>query len=333
MFHLDCGSVVAIEKTGSDVVGMENEESDGDGPVNGGVGYGEVIVNPIRHMALPPRDQRHQYLRFEGLQYTDADIADFETMLGKIYRREMLKDRVYSLAELGGGYLRLEARWRRISWREFILGMGLHTTEEIKSVGFGAYWAESARHILDKRDLSAYWIGISFAEDFLGITPSYTSISDLILRLCHKLIACSITGRSQAPEKHGAMISGGQFVARQAEYFRLLTEERLQGLTVIVRDHPKIVDMAELVRLQICEELDDTWAWVAPGPERQQVVTAGAAEDAPVVDEGAMAVLAPVHAPQPSPPMVRPARTMAQRRKTDDSSTSIAQQDEQQPDP
>ncbi|GJU94985.1 retrovirus-related pol polyprotein from transposon TNT 1-94 [Tanacetum coccineum] len=37
-------SVVAIEKTGSDVVGMENEESDGDGPVNGGVGYGEVIA-------------------------------------------------------------------------------------------------------------------------------------------------------------------------------------------------------------------------------------------------------------------------------------------------
>ncbi|GJY30706.1 ribonuclease H-like domain-containing protein [Tanacetum coccineum] len=29
-------------------------------------------------MALPPRDQRHQYLRFEGLEYTDADITDFE---------------------------------------------------------------------------------------------------------------------------------------------------------------------------------------------------------------------------------------------------------------
>ncbi|GKC15474.1 hypothetical protein Tco_1012256, partial [Tanacetum coccineum] len=37
-------SVIAIENTGSDVVGMENEESDGDGPVNGGDGYGEVIV-------------------------------------------------------------------------------------------------------------------------------------------------------------------------------------------------------------------------------------------------------------------------------------------------
>ncbi|GJR20488.1 hypothetical protein Tco_0969015 [Tanacetum coccineum] len=43
----------------------------------------------IRHMALPPRDQRHQYLRYEGLQYTDTDIADFETRLARIYRREV----------------------------------------------------------------------------------------------------------------------------------------------------------------------------------------------------------------------------------------------------
>nr|GFD11284.1 hypothetical protein [Tanacetum cinerariifolium] len=46
-----------------------------------------------------------------------------------------LRDKVYSLAELRGGYLRLEARW------------------------------------------------------------------DPMLRLCHRLIACSIAGRSQAPEK------------------------------------------------------------------------------------------------------------------------------------
>ncbi|GKG13633.1 hypothetical protein Tco_0350593, partial [Tanacetum coccineum] len=38
------GSVVAIENTGSNVVGMEYEDSDSDGTVNGGVGYGEVIV-------------------------------------------------------------------------------------------------------------------------------------------------------------------------------------------------------------------------------------------------------------------------------------------------
>ncbi|GKF46065.1 hypothetical protein Tco_0135867 [Tanacetum coccineum] len=92
--------------------------------------------------------------------------------------------------------------------------------------------------------------------------PSYTLIRDPTMRLCHRLIACSIAGRSQAPEKvtvtdlfylrgidadsvnvpyllarylrlfasgrkQGAMISGGQYVARLAEHFGLLTKERL----------------------------------------------------------------------------------------------------------
>ncbi|GKF64037.1 hypothetical protein Tco_0187485 [Tanacetum coccineum] len=73
--------------------------------------------------------------------------------------------------------------------------------------------------------------------------------------------------------KHKAMISRGQFVARLTKHFGLLTEERLQGLTVIVQDLP-IIDIAEL---QVA---------VASAPE--------AAEDAPVVDEGAPAVPAPV---------------------------------------
>ncbi|GKF27443.1 hypothetical protein Tco_0083337, partial [Tanacetum coccineum] len=70
--------------------------------------------------------------------------------------------------------------------------------------------------------------------------------------------------------------------------------------------------MAKLVRLQICEEINDTWAWVAPGQERQPDIVADvprAAEDAPAVDEGDQAISAPVQAPQPPPA----ARTMPQR--------------------
>ncbi|GJV20968.1 hypothetical protein Tco_1369988 [Tanacetum coccineum] len=54
--------------------------------------------------------------------------------------------------------------------------------------------------------------------------------------------------------------------------------------------------MAELVQLQICEELDDTWAWVAPRPERQPDAATGAlevAEGAPDIDEGAQVVPTP----------------------------------------
>nr|GEU40582.1 hypothetical protein [Tanacetum cinerariifolium] len=127
-------------------------------------------------MALPPRDQRHQYLRFEGLKYLDADIMNFKERLGKIYDRG-----VCLLAELRGGYLRFKARW--------------------------------------------------------GATVPVRSDD----RLCHRLIACNIAGRSQAPKK-------------------------------------------------ICKELDDTWAWVAPGLERQPDPAASALEVAKGVldvDEGA----------------------------------------------
>ncbi|GKA00694.1 hypothetical protein Tco_0673359 [Tanacetum coccineum] len=48
------------------------------------------ILQSSGDMDLPPRDLRLQYLRFEGLQYTDADIADFKTRLTKIYRRELV---------------------------------------------------------------------------------------------------------------------------------------------------------------------------------------------------------------------------------------------------
>ncbi|GJZ35034.1 hypothetical protein Tco_0580851 [Tanacetum coccineum] len=155
-------------------------------------------------------------------------------------------------------------------------------------------------------------MGISSARDFLGTTPSYTLIRDPILRLCHRLIACSIAGRSQAPEKvtvtdlfylrgmdvgsvnvhyllarylrlfaarkkSGAHISGGLFVASLAKHFGLLTAEILGELTVIIPEL-SVIDMAEL-----------------------PVFAAGApavAEDSLIIDEGGQADPAPEQAPQ-----------------------------------
>ncbi|GKG51356.1 hypothetical protein Tco_0541740, partial [Tanacetum coccineum] len=78
----------------------------------------------------------------------------------------------------------------------------------------------------------------------------------------------------------------------------------LRGLSVVACELP-LIDLHELGRLNICLRVGDTWAWVAPGPERQTDVAAGApkaAEDAPAADKGAQADLAPVQAPQlPSP--------------------------------
>ncbi|GJU32789.1 hypothetical protein Tco_1176378 [Tanacetum coccineum] len=91
--------------------------------------------------------------------------------------------------------------------------------------------------------------------------------------------------RFAAGRKSGALISGRQFVARLAEHFGLLTEERLQGLTVTAHALP-IVDMAELVRLQICVEFGDTWAWVPAGPAMQEGDAGGVAEEALVAPGG-----------------------------------------------
>ncbi|GKF82848.1 hypothetical protein Tco_0244504, partial [Tanacetum coccineum] len=46
-------------------------------------------------MALPLRDQMYQYLRYEGLQYTEADIADFKSRLTRIHRRVVHRVQVF----------------------------------------------------------------------------------------------------------------------------------------------------------------------------------------------------------------------------------------------
>ncbi|GKE98605.1 hypothetical protein Tco_0021956, partial [Tanacetum coccineum] len=121
---------------------------------------------------------------------------------------------------------------------------------------------------------------VRFSEVFLdldapGLDVGSVNIPYLLARYLRRFTA----GR-----KSRAHISGGQFVARLAEHFRLLTAEILGGLTV------------------------------AMGPEKQSDVVAGApaiAEDAPAVDEGDQAVPAPVQAPQQPPlPPSAAARTI-----------------------
>ncbi|GKB44964.1 hypothetical protein Tco_1330549 [Tanacetum coccineum] len=132
--------------------------------------------------------------------------------------------------------------------------------------GFGAYWAGSDRLIPDKGDLRDYWIEISSDRDFLGCAPSYALIRDPVRRLCHRMIAYSISGRGQTHEKvtgvdlfylrsidrgttkvlhllaqylfrHAegrksrARLSGGHFIRRLAMHFRL-GPERLQAIAV-----------------------------------------------------------------------------------------------------
>ncbi|GKA81123.1 hypothetical protein Tco_0787815 [Tanacetum coccineum] len=173
---------------------------------------------------------------------------------------------------------------RRMTWRQFILALGLHTEQEMAEAG-----------------------------DFLGPTPSYVLIRDPVRRLCHKMIAYSISGRGQTPEKYlfrhaerrksGARLSGGHFIRCLAMHFGLVSNEGLRGLQIVTREL-LLIDLHELGKLNICSRFGDTWAWVAQGPERQQAAAAGAheADEAgPAADEDAQEIPTPSHAPPPAP--------------------------------
>ncbi|GJW88760.1 hypothetical protein Tco_0164100 [Tanacetum coccineum] len=170
-------------------------------------------------------------------------------------------------------------------------------------------------------------MGISSARYFLGTALSYTLIRDPILRLCHRLIACSIAERSHAPEKvtvtdlfdlrgidvgsvnlpyllarylwlfaagrkSGVHISSGQFVARLAEHFGLLTAEILGGLMVIAPKLP-IIDMTELVRLQIYAQFGTSTATSTTTSLRQDLaledgqIRGGRTRDTPGIERAA----------------------------------------------
>ncbi|GKC63451.1 hypothetical protein Tco_1096049 [Tanacetum coccineum] len=145
---------------------------------------------------------------------------------------------------------------RRMTWRQFILALGLHTEQEMAEVGFGAYWDGSDRLIPDKGDLRDYWMEISSDRDFLGPAPSYVLIRDPVRRLCYRMIAYSIFGRGQAPEKacrgeeEQSQAVKRYFIGRLDMHFGLVSDEGLRGLQT----------------------------WVAQGPEKQQAVAAGTYE-------------------------------------------------------
>nr|GEV11198.1 hypothetical protein [Tanacetum cinerariifolium] len=128
-------------------------------------------------------------------------------------------------------------------------------------------------------DLSDYQARISSDDDFLRMVPSYTSIRDPLRRLCHRLIAVSISGRGQAPKKpstyldtlrgkHRDRWSGEHFVRCLTEHFGYLGLGSARS-----------------------REAAGCYCWSLEDVEGTHAK----------VDEGVQAILAPVQAPQPHP--------------------------------
>nr|GEV50057.1 hypothetical protein [Tanacetum cinerariifolium]GEV71033.1 hypothetical protein [Tanacetum cinerariifolium] len=231
----------------------------------------------VLDIALPPRDQIHIWLCYQEDEYTEEIVHDLEQRLETIFvgriRDEMRLDVAGTLCfQLGGDR-------RSVTWRQFILALGLHTIKEMVEDGFEAYWLGSERVIPDKGYLSDYWVEISFGRDFLRGAPSYNYIIDPVRRLCHRLISYIIFGKGQAPKKvtatdlfylhsmdqgevvpylleqylfrhaerrnSGARLSGGHFIGRLAHHLGLVSNDGLRGLSVMTRKIP-LIDMGRL---------------------------------------------------------------------------------------
>nr|GEY04149.1 hypothetical protein [Tanacetum cinerariifolium] len=227
------------------------------------------VIDFVDMVPLPPHDQRHLWLHYQVEGYTEEiDLAERLRM-------------VYT----GDDSQELRGARRSMTWRQFILDLGLHTAEEMAEDGFGAYWLESERVIPDKRDLRDYWVEISSGRDFLRGAPSYTYIKDPVRRPCHR----HVEGR-----KSDARLSGGHYIRCLAHHFSLVSDDGLRGLSVVTRE-------IQLINM---------------GPERHPDAVASApeaSEDALAVDEGAQADLALVQAPQPPPLPPNVGKTMPQR--------------------
>ncbi|GKD11154.1 hypothetical protein Tco_1190839 [Tanacetum coccineum] len=129
------------------------------------------------------------------------------------------------------------------------------------------------------------------------------------------MMAHSIAGRSQAPEKvtvtdlfylRGLDVGSVNIPYLLARYLRRFAAGRKSGALISISRAFWTPGRGEASRIDCDYER-------APGPERQPdaaVGALGAAEDSPAVDEGDQAVSAPVQGPPPPPAAVR---TMPQR--------------------
>ncbi|GKB60302.1 hypothetical protein Tco_0916488 [Tanacetum coccineum] len=222
----------------------------------------------IRHMEpLPPRDQRHLWLRYQVEGYTEEIVHDFEDRLETIFRRQV--NRVHVLDFEG---LTLEMRQDLV--------------ERLRMV----YTGDDGQEIFAPEKVTATNLFYLCSMDQGAANVPYLLAQYLF--------------RHAEGRKSYARLLGGHFIGCVAHHFGLVSDNGLRGLSVVTRELP-LIDMGELVKLNIFMEVGDGWAWVAQGTERQPVAMAaalGGAEDALDIDEGAQAVPAPIHAPPPPPP-------------------------------
>ncbi|GKD94328.1 hypothetical protein Tco_1374165, partial [Tanacetum coccineum] len=157
-------------------------------------------------MALPPRKRRYACLR----QVHWVQTLDFDELIEEMDQDVTERLRMqHTNAE--GQVLFTSYAWRELldiygplvryiileffSTLRFIEGV-----LDLDSADTFQFQLDSLRVIASKAELADYWVRISLSGDFLGSAPSYTLIREPLRRLCHRLIAFTISGKGQAPE-------------------------------------------------------------------------------------------------------------------------------------
>ncbi|GJY47097.1 hypothetical protein Tco_0436160 [Tanacetum coccineum] len=184
------------------------------------------------NMALPPRVERHMWLRFDAQDYLEGDILDFEDRLARIY------DRMVHLGADGQ-----VATYKPCL--EAVVGIHGPLVREL-------------------------------------ILKFFSTYRDPLRRLCHRLIAFSIAGRGQAPEKvtttyllylrsmdEGATVNVPYLLA-----YYLFRHALGRKLGAKMSGGHLIAYLG--VHLGVITKLGDVVTWVAMGLEGQHAGTAAA---------------------------------------------------------
>ncbi|GKA88032.1 hypothetical protein Tco_0809796 [Tanacetum coccineum] len=193
---------------------------------------------------LPAADQRHPWLRYQIEEYTKGIRHSYEKRLETIWIRPVnqvhvldfegltaemrqvptvrVSDTVMDLDINDTLCFQLGGVRRRMTWRQFILALGLHTELEMAKAGFGAYWAGSDRLIPDKEGQAP--------EKVTGIDLFYLRSMDCGTINVPHLLAQYLFRHAEG-RKSGARLSGGNFIGRLAMHFGLVTHgpERQQA--------------------------------------------------------------------------------------------------------
>ncbi|GJS85720.1 hypothetical protein Tco_0752261 [Tanacetum coccineum] len=147
--------------------------------------------------------------------------TNFEEILGKIYGRGVHRVQVFDFGGLTDLMAEGLSSRMLIEHRDTQGQMGQDVRGNPLQMGIlSALW---------RGYLSAYWRGDLILRRILGTAPSSLQSEIRCVGCANRYLMRFASG-----SKRGVLISGGQFVAPLAKHFGLLTEERLQGLTVIV---------------------------------------------------------------------------------------------------